>query len=162
MSGSLCSLFPCFNWFWVPIKCNLRRVLGSPYVPPEAKVFGAGKQDASVCGCTQIAGGSGIKSFGRLGTWHHRETSLHILILTWEGNTRLQNILYLRLFGLGRFEWRFMTSYDWVKKMLCLTIMCLHSFFLVYFCVWRWISFDFLIPPAFNFPEFSLCLDLES
>lgn len=51
LSGWLAAYAACFsffNWFWVEIRCNLRRVLGSPYVPPEGGIFRAGKQNACV------------------------------------------------------------------------------------------------------------------
>lgn len=160
MIGSLRSLFQFFKWFWVLIKCNLGRVLGTPYIPPEGGIFRAGKQNACVCCNTmKIAGGSGRKFFGRRGMCHHEETSLQILILIRGQITTfriycIQSSLVLR---------------GWVKVhdvlQLCQDVLSLFytsSFHSFCFCGWCWSSFDFLIPPAFNFPEFSLCLDLES
>lgn len=139
MIGSLCSLFQFFNWFWVLIKCNLRRVSGTPYIPPEEGIFRAGKQNACVCcwsnseNCWRLRKKVPWEK-RNVSSWRDKPSNLD---LDKRANNHFQNILYSKLFSFGR-----LSEGSW-----CLTVVSrcsvslLHVFFSFFLFLWLVLKF---------------------
>lgn len=146
--SSLCSFFQFFNWFWVPIKCNLTRIL-------EGGIFRAGKQNACVC-CWNNSERCWrprkkiLWEKRNLTSWRDKPSNLHLDI---KGQIPTFRIYCIQGFLVLEGREKVHGILQWCQDVSPLSYMSsFHSFFLFYFCVWCWSSFNFLISSCSSFP----------